>query len=325
MKDIFRKKEFIFLLSRFLFTKYGFNGTMQSAKFCFGDALSGGSMEFDFDVEKLRKAVDDFYYATGVEIFIAVRNCTGITGRHPHKEIYCDRIREIPQEYLRCQQSDEVLVEKCSRSGKPEMHICQGGLVNIIAPIINQGEIVGYIYFYSLRQKDSSDAEHYIADLPLPPADRQKMREYYEAIPVYEEKRFESVISLAVLLAQYIIFENLIRPAADGILNLAQRYIRINLSRKLTVREITRAAGTSKTVLYDLFRRELGCTVSEYVNDCRIHAAERMLRETELSIGEISARVGFSSPVYFRSVFKKKHQITPGEYRKQKTDENREL
>ena len=42
--------------------------------------------------------------------------------------------------------------------------------------------------------------------------------------------------------------------------------------------------------------------------------AERILRETNLSITEVSAKVGFNDPNYFSAVFKKFNGVSPWDY-----------
>lgn len=57
-------------------------------------------------------------------------------------------------------------------------------------------------------------------------------------------------------------------------------------------------------------------SVPDKINEVRMQAARCLLREhKELSITEISAKVGFSSSSYFSKAFRKTHGMTPNEYR----------
>ena len=51
----------------------------------------------------------------------------------------------------------------------------------------------------------------------------------------------------------------------------------------------------------------------DYIN--RIIMAKKLLRETNLSMAEISAQTGYDSPAYFAKIFKKLTSQTPSEYR----------
>ncbi|OWR29792.1 hypothetical protein CDO73_11900, partial [Saccharibacillus sp. O23] len=56
---------------------------------------------------------------------------------------------------------------------------------------------------------------------------------------------------------------------------------------------------------------------SEYLNRIRVTKAEELLRTGELSISEISGRVGYSDPGYFTKVFRKQTGFSPSQYRRQ--------
>jgi YesN/AraC family two-component response regulator len=65
-----------------------------------------------------------------------------------------------------------------------------------------------------------------------------------------------------------------------------------------------------------LFKKEVGVNLSQYILHKRLEVAKRMLEETEQSIVDISAFVGFQEHNYFGKIFKKFTGATPTEYRK---------
>ena len=55
-----------------------------------------------------------------------------------------------------------------------------------------------------------------------------------------------------------------------------------------------------------------------FVRDVRLeHACQLLTEHPEMSIGDIAAASGFSSPIVFNRAFKAKHEITPTFYREQ--------
>jgi AraC-like DNA-binding protein len=64
------------------------------------------------------------------------------------------------------------------------------------------------------------------------------------------------------------------------------------------------------------FKEMTGFSIVEYVNLNRVREAQRLLRETELSITEIAALAGFESFPHFGKTFKKIARTSPREYRK---------
>jgi YesN/AraC family two-component response regulator len=53
----------------------------------------------------------------------------------------------------------------------------------------------------------------------------------------------------------------------------------------------------------------------ELLIQSRLQEAERLLTNTNLSISEISNKIGYSKPSYFYKLFKEHYNMTPMEYR----------
>ena len=71
-----------------------------------------------------------------------------------------------------------------------------------------------------------------------------------------------------------------------------------------------------KSYLCRLFKKHLGITMTDYLNEQRLSFVESQLKTTTRSINEICHEAGFSSISYFNRLFLKKYHMTPKEYRK---------
>jgi AraC family transcriptional regulator, transcriptional activator of pobA len=58
-----------------------------------------------------------------------------------------------------------------------------------------------------------------------------------------------------------------------------------------------------------------GHATKQLVTERRMLEAERLLRFSELTVGELAFRAGFSDPLYFSRAFKRRHGESPSEYR----------
>lgn len=83
-----------------------------------------------------------------------------------------------------------------------------------------------------------------------------------------------------------------------------------------TVRDIAKYCGISESGLYAAFKKHLGETPVEVRHHLWAEKATELLTSTDLSIEEISNRLGFSSSSYFRKVFKKQTGHAPSAVRK---------
>ena len=93
-------------------------------------------------------------------------------------------------------------------------------------------------------------------------------------------------------------------------------YIHYHLHEKITVPILAEHVHLNPTYLSELFARETGTTISQYVTDKRMEAAENMLKYSEYGFAEIARILAYRSQSHFTKVFKKHSGMTPGEYRR---------
>jgi AraC-like DNA-binding protein len=75
--------------------------------------------------------------------------------------------------------------------------------------------------------------------------------------------------------------------------------------------------NVSEDYLTRIFHREMGLSLWDYLNRCRVFLAAELLRQTDNTIQEIAGQTGFQDQSYFCRVFKKIYGIPPGYLRKQ--------
>lgn len=93
-------------------------------------------------------------------------------------------------------------------------------------------------------------------------------------------------------------------------------YIRTHLSAKLRVEDLAKRQFVSRSYLAEVFRKEVGISIGQYIDDQLMRAALLQLSKTKDSIQDISRELGFSDQCYFARWFKKTHGITPTQHRK---------
>jgi AraC family transcriptional regulator len=88
-----------------------------------------------------------------------------------------------------------------------------------------------------------------------------------------------------------------------------------HLSRELPLEEIAAAAFLSPFHFARLFKKLTGASPHAYLANLRVARAQSLLAETDLSISEVSARVGYSSPSHFTKAFRQATGLAPRAYR----------
>ena len=95
----------------------------------------------------------------------------------------------------------------------------------------------------------------------------------------------------------------------------ALAFMEENRERDFRMAELAAFCQLSESHLYHLFKQETSLSPVVYKNRARIRRATELLLSEEASVEWISQRLHFSSPAYFRRVFRKYMGMTPSAYR----------
>jgi AraC family transcriptional activator of pobA len=87
------------------------------------------------------------------------------------------------------------------------------------------------------------------------------------------------------------------------------------LGEPLSLRDVADELGMTPGHLTTVVRRRTGRTVQEWILERRMAEARSLLSETELSVSEITRRVGMSDPGYFSRLFRRTHGASPRQWR----------
>ena len=104
-------------------------------------------------------------------------------------------------------------------------------------------------------------------------------------------------------------------PAARPAAIRAIEFMRAESHRPLGVEQVAAAAGVSRRTLERMFTADMGKTVHDYLVQLRLQGARRLLRQTDMPVGDVPARSGYLSMSAFAQMFAAHTGMTPREYR----------
>lgn len=93
-------------------------------------------------------------------------------------------------------------------------------------------------------------------------------------------------------------------------------FLKSNLHRKLSMREICQVTAFSPSHIEGVFKRQVGESAMRHFNRLKVDKAKRMIGEGKYTVTQISAALGFSSIHYFSRVFHNFVNMYPMEYAK---------
>lgn len=104
--------------------------------------------------------------------------------------------------------------------------------------------------------------------------------------------------------------------AGERKLDAAEEYIRTHYDREISLEEVARMVGMSRTSFCNFYKAKTGVTLVARLNAMRVEKACRLLIEGGRSMDEIARECGFAGVEYFSRVFSKLRGMPPARWRK---------
>lgn len=98
-------------------------------------------------------------------------------------------------------------------------------------------------------------------------------------------------------------------------LKKAREYIRAHYHENISLKSIAEYLNVSEAYISRLFTKEMGESFINYLTHLRIEKAKELLKNSNLSINEISERIGYYNQEHFSRIFKKHEGCSPNKYR----------
>ena len=272
---------------------------------------------------KIEEILQSFYEISGMDVAI-VSNKNKIIARRYSGALYCASIHKSQKCMDICLESDRLGLAKAHECKGLHVYKCPFGIYEALMPIYKNDEIAAYV-FVGLGIEDSESSAKELMDSALdvsPNLNKTQIQKGIGELPRFSKEKIEAFASLLPLIAEYIEGNNLL---ADTDMTLGQHiksYVKNNLSRKITLADLSWHLHCSTVTLTEHFKNEFGITIMDYVMNKRMEKAQRLLLNSELSIREVADECGFSDNEYFSRCFKETHGMSPTAWRRQEKVNN---
>lgn len=105
-------------------------------------------------------------------------------------------------------------------------------------------------------------------------------------------------------------------PAGMGSLQRPVDFIRTHYADEINVKDLAEHCHLSVSALERRFKKYIGKTPLQFINEVRLEHARQLLVESNLPISQVASSCGFSDHSYFSNQFSKTFEILPSEFRK---------
>jgi AraC-like DNA-binding protein len=110
-----------------------------------------------------------------------------------------------------------------------------------------------------------------------------------------------------------------LRGLRDPYIARALAALHEDLSTRWTVESLARAAGLSRSAFAARFTRLVGRAPMDYLFQCRMLMAMKLLRDEQATVATVAGRVGYGSEAALSAAFSRYKGTTPGAYRRRET------
>ena len=231
---------------------------------------------------------------------------------YERKRSYARYVENCPYHYFRRIVSGSVRIV----SGKTDLHLKKGdyfflpkGLKFRAYWTPENGIVKFYSFGFSLIPLEAAP-DLQLQKLNCTPEEIALFRELEESPQINPTSVGMLYRFLGAVLPKMAVFQ---KSKVDRQLDAALAFMQANHS--YTIADVARHCGISECSLFLKFRKHLGKTPVEIRHQILSEEAVNLLISTDLSVEEISSRLGFSSSSYFRKILKKTNGQTPTQIR----------
>lgn len=129
----------------------------------------------------------------------------------------------------------------------------------------------------------------------------------------YRQLRSETIQMLDRMRQSYV---NHYEKLESDTIQKIKQYIIDHSHEDISLDALAKKVGLSPIYISKMFKEKLGINYIDFLTECRIEKAKKLMCDPEKSIKEITFEVGYHDPNYFSKVFKKMVAVSPNKYRK---------
>ena len=143
---------------------------------------------------------------------------------------------------------------------------------------------------------------------------------FEELLETYSSRELTAPVRLNALLLSLLaqLFESVYaRKKYCPAVEKSIAYMEEHFAQDITLEELGKQAGYSRLHFLRLFKKDTGSTPHDFLTVLRLNHAKQLLIHTDQTLSEIGGACGFGSDAHFKTLFRNKTGLTPGNYRRQ--------
>lgn len=230
---------------------------------------------------------------------------------------HCRLLRQTMEMDELCRKLDRQMMQAASEKHELISYTCHAGMREAVVPLVVDGQLAGYVMIGQFRSREAPATSPYAAQWERT-QNNSDLQQAFSSTPVFPEKKIEKLLAMFRLQVELIIRSQLIHHRSHDQIEPIIRKIREHPEQPLSLEEASKMSGRSPSTVTRLFKKLTGQSFKQYQLSFRLRQAGDLIAEnTDCTIAEIAAAVGFEDPLYFSRLFRKYTGQAPTAYRRQ--------
>ena len=274
-------------------------------------------------MEKAKNLLRTFYQISGMRVGLYDRHARGIAFSGPTTYSFCNAVHATQEGFNRCFTSDENAFLTVKKSKKTYVFTCPYGLFEAIVPILSGDELLGYLFVgesilkgEAQRSLARCEGKRFIGD----GCSEEQLNELIGALAAHDAPTLEAYVGVLELFAREIADTGIFTESGQNVASLTKDYLHRNYTKRLTLSELALRFHCSTVTLTEHFKKAYGTSIMAYVTALRMKEAVALLRDTQLPVGAIATRCGYTGIEHFSKVFKKAYGQSPLHWRDSRSE-----
>ena len=265
-----------------------------------------------FQDKELMELMQDFYVLTGIKIALFDENFAELISYPLDKKTFCMHMRENDEFNEKCRKCDEDACRKCNMTKQLEIYSCHAGLTEAVAPITENGKIIGYMMFGQVT--DMKDREEFFVEMKKLCTQYGIEKDLDKSIRKIKYRNNKQILAAAKILdafTEYIMLKEMVQLSGEKLIDSIESFIDVHINEEITVERLCSEFNISRTRLYEIMKQYASGGIASFIRKKRLKKAKLLIKTTDMKISEVSNAVGFNDYNYFLRVFKKEYGIAP--------------
>ena len=228
---------------------------------------------------------------------------------------HCTMLRETLDMDSKCRELDHEMMREAFNQQDMITYTCHAGMREATAPVMVDGELVGYVMLGQFRS-EAAPVESPYAEEWRASQGNAELQKAYEQTAVFPERKIETLLAMFRHLLELIVGGHLIQHKDYDLVQPVIERMLESPAEEISLEAAAGLVGRSPSTVSRLFRKVTGLSFKQYQVRQRLdHAAHQLRTMKNRPVSEIAKTVGYDDALYFSRAFRKHFNCSPTEYR----------